>query len=143
MNITLKRIGSTPWGTLGRLTTESGFECVTMEREWAGNKSKKSCIPAGDYLLKQRNSAIVYRTTKGKHSKGWEVTAVPGRSFIMIHPGNWQTDLEGCIAPGRVFSILQGKPAVVHSLLAFNDLMRELSGSEQHKLRIVWEDPEV
>lgn len=141
MNLTLSRIGSTPWGTLGHLAGP-GFRCVTMEREWAGNAKKRSCIPAGTYHLTKRSSSVVYRSTKGKYLNGWEVTDVPGRSLIMIHPGNWQHDVEGCIAPGRAFSILERKVAVSHSLAAFTELMKLLEGEKEHILHVRWIEPE-
>jgi hypothetical protein len=142
VKLVLTRIGSTPWGTLGRLIAESGFSCVTMERQWRNNAIKRSCIPAGVYPLKLRYSPVVYRTTKGRHDKGWEVLDVPNRSLIMFHPGNFEDDVNGCIAPGRAFSVLNRVPCVSHSLPTFNRMMDELAADPDHRLEIVWERPE-
>jgi len=86
-------------GTPGRLEMP-GFECHTMERPWHGNRVSESCIPPGVYPLRKRRSEVVRQASGGRYPEGWEVQDVPGRTFIMIHPGNTIDDSEGCILPG-------------------------------------------
>ena len=83
----LQRMGSTPWGTFGTLRLPDGSAFPTVEPRWEYNAQGKSCIPAGVYLLAQRASPIVRRTSGGEFNSGWEVTGVLNRSLIMIHPG--------------------------------------------------------
>ncbi len=133
---------STVAGTFGKLILPSGRELFTVEPPWVGNKPSVSCIPDGVYTLRKRKSGIVSRTTGGEFTEGWEVTAVPGRTYIMIHPANWPHDLEGCIGPGINYGLMADsmgthRIAVTSSLAAFRILMAELEGEETHELHIL------
>lgn len=140
--IRLDRMGSTPWGTFGTLRLVDGTAFPTVERGWEYNARGKSCIPAGVYTLNMRSSGIVSRTSGGEFKRGWEVTGVRDRSLIMIHPANWADELEGCIAPGRAHTVINGKPGVSASRAAFKDLMHRLAKREQWTLSINWINPE-
>lgn len=140
--ITLERFASTSWGTLGRLEVPGGFSCATMEPRWEHNARGVSCIPAGSYVLDKRNSPIVDRTTGGVFHRGYEITGVKGRDLIMIHPGNWASDSNGCILVGRAHVIMSNKLAVSSSRPAFTDLMRKLDEREDWRIVINWVNPE-
>lgn len=82
-----------------------------------------TCIPAGIYVCIAHNSP--------KHPDTWEVTNVPGHTDILIHPGNFasevrigeiihHTDSLGCILPG--FGIDEDVPMVTRSIDAMNYL---------------------
>lgn len=76
---------------------EIAFHCVSLELPWRGNQPNVSCIPVGDYL--------VGSATSPKFGKGtMRLTGVPGRSHILIHPGNFTHEIEGCILLGERFS---------------------------------------
>lgn len=64
----------------------------TLERPWKDNAKGLSCIPEGRYIVK--------RETTPKHGLTWHVLDVPGRDAILIHPGNTEKDVEGCILLG-------------------------------------------
>jgi hypothetical protein len=59
---------------------------------------------------------------------------VPGHDFIEIHPANWQTQLDGCIAIGS--GVVQDTPTVrmlIHSdetFQKFMDLMKDVDEIE-------------
>lgn len=129
-------------GTFGRLIVPGGFECFTCERPWLGNRVSESCIPPGVYDLAMRNSEVVRRTTGGRYSRGWEVTGVDGRTYIMFHPGNTLDDSEGCILPGESLSAWDGKWAVTNSQGTFDRLMKVLGGAENWTLEIRYFFPE-
>lgn len=131
----LTRFAYTPQGTFGRLAV-AGKEFYTVERPWLDNKSNVSCIPEGTYALKMRDSGVVTRSTGGAYSRGWEVTNVKGRSFIMIHPGNTLEDLQGCISPGKALGAVNGKWGVLSSRPAFDELMSLLKGQDVWNLTI-------
>jgi hypothetical protein len=131
----LMRFAYTPNGTFGRLVV-GGKEFYTVERPWKDNQSNVSCIPEGRYTLRMRDSGVVTRSTGGAYSRGWEVTNVKGRSFIMIHPGNTVDDLQGCIAPGKQLGVVNGKWAVASSRPAFDELMSILAGQDEWNLTI-------
>lgn len=140
--ITLDRMGSTPWGTFGTLRLPDGTAFPTVEPHWEYNTAGKSCIPAGVYMLTMRASPIVRRTTGGKFNNGWTVNGVPDRSLIMIHPGNWATDSNGCILPGRAHQVINGMPGVSASRAAFEDLMRRMASEDQWTMVVKWGIPE-
>lgn len=141
--IALDRSAHTPWGTFGTLRLADGSAFPTVEPRWEYNAAGKSCIPAGVYIMRQRASPIVYRTSGQGFHIGWEVTGVPGRSLIMLHPGNWASDSNGCILPGRAHAVLNGKPGVSASRAAFKDLMHRLSKNAEWTLSVRWINPET
>lgn len=135
--LTLTRFCYSPMGAFGRLALPSGLELFTVERPWLNNRVQESCIPEGDYTLRMRQSGVVQRSTGGEFTHGWEVTGVPGRTFIMLHPANTMDDLQGCIGPGRGLGYVGGKWAVTSSRDAFRDLMGELAPMDEWSLRIL------
>lgn len=141
--IILSRMGSTPWGTFGTLRLPDGAVFPTVEPIWEYNAPGKSCIPAGVYLLTMRRSPIVERTSGGEFKNGWTVNGVPDRSLIMLHPGNWASDSNGCILPGRAHQVIGGVPGVSASRAAFKDLMKRLASREHWTLSINWINPET
>lgn len=88
--------------TCGRfiLIDEDGdvvFQCVSLELPWNGNKRNTSCIPAGNY-------SVVKSKSKHFGADTFHVNSVPGRTGILIHPGNYTSNTEGCILLGEKFS---------------------------------------
>jgi hypothetical protein len=92
--ILLSRSEHTGHGVFGALAIPAApMLLVTAEDDWLDNARGRSCIPAGDYVLER---TIYYR-----HGyETFEVVGVPGRSRILIHPGNTEEDTEGCILVG-------------------------------------------
>lgn len=135
--IFLERTDMNEVGAFGHLTLivgEKVFKCVTVERPWLNNEPRISCIPAGHYVLKKRKSPIVKRTSGLE--EGWEVTNVPNRTFIMIHPANLSRQLMGCIAVGRKFGKLENTKAVLSSKVTFLEFMKITDGCKTLKLII-------
>jgi hypothetical protein len=134
----LERIGSSPWGTFGTLQ-HGDWRCATLEPRWKGNARSVSCIPAGTYELAMRDSPMVNRTTSGRFSRGWEVTNVPERRWIMIHPGNWERNTDGCILVGVGSGIISGEPGIGSSQQTFAKLMELLAAAERWTIHILWQ----
>lgn len=139
-NHLILRRGYTPRGAFGELITPVR-SYVTVERPWLDNRPYVSCIPEGVYTLRKRRSGVVERTTGGKYLEGWEVTRVPGRTHIMIHPANLMDQLEGCIAPGLSTGVLPDKNqepqwAVLNSFAAFKMLMEDLEERDEWLLDV-------
>ena len=132
--LTLKRIAQTKYGVFGTLHDFNGIPfAVTLEREWKDNERDKSCIPAGDYLCA--------RTDSPKFGRVFELTGVRDRSHILIHKGNLLKDTTGCILVGEKFEPLEGKPAVLSSGDAFQELMEEkLKGVLSFWLSVRWRE---
>lgn len=68
------------------------FQCKTLELPWKENKRNISCIPEGVYTVGKRFSQ--------KYGWHFHVKDVPGRSYILIHPGNYHFQIRGCILVG-------------------------------------------
>lgn len=69
------------------------FECKTLELPWKNNQRQVSCIPTGTYKV-----VIRYSKKFGWH---FHVTDVEGRTWILIHHGNYHRDILGCILVGK------------------------------------------
>lgn len=129
-------------GVMGRLIIE-GHEFATLELPWRQNRISDSCIPEGVYRLRKRRSAVIKRSTGGEFEEGWEVTGVSGRTFIMLHPGNFASDTEGCIMPGwsHFWNATEGF-GVRDSRPAFRALMKALDSRDEWDIDIRCNCPE-
>ncbi len=70
------------------------FKCDTLELPWKENKTNISCIPTGEYIVKKRYSK--------KFKNHLHITEVTGRTHILIHSGNFYTDILGCVLVGKL-----------------------------------------
>jgi hypothetical protein len=105
MKATITREKFTDKQTLGTLVLNDDegnklFTCKTLELAWNENKKNESCIPLGDYKVAPRQSA--------KYNKHFHILDVPGRTFILIHVGNYYTQTKGCILVGRGIADING-----------------------------------
>lgn len=137
--LTLTRVAA-PQQTLGVLRHEaSGWACSALELPWAGNETRRSCIPppAGE-------EAITYTAKRHESPRYGECLWLPGvtgRSEILIHAGNYISDTLGCILVGAQFRDLDGDSVadVTSSRQTLGVLLQEIDG-EEVKLKIDWAD---
>lgn len=96
--------------TLGTLRVAEK-KLYTIERPWIpdspGGKPSLSCVPAGRYRLIRHKRPRTSKLVPALINPGLSVFYRPedrpngvGRSLILIHSGNWVTNVIGCIAPG-------------------------------------------
>lgn len=82
--------------TLGKLelynNKEKLFECKTLELPWKDNQRRISCIPEGHYEAQKHISP--------NFGKSVWIKGVPNRTEILIHKGNFYTDILGCVLLG-------------------------------------------
>lgn len=110
--------------TLGRLFILDGFDtafsCYTLEPSWRGNEQERSCIPAGDYQLRERSSV--------KFGNHLAVVGVPDRTAILVHVGNYRVDTKGCILVGDKLADLNsdGQQDVANSKATLKSLLYTL-----------------
>lgn len=71
------------------------FTCATLELPWLENRRNISCIPEGEYEVEKLPAR------KGRNYVHFLVKDVPDRSAILIHTGNYNFDIRGCILPGK------------------------------------------
>ena len=140
LTLDLLRSERIPDGVFGILRL-GDLELHTCEEDWNANQRRISCIPDGTYTLQ--------RTLYIRHNyPTYEVMDVPGRSRILIHPGNTEEDVEGCILVGmrRGFrekkdedtGALHRKHAVLESRIAFDKFMAAMDGANHATLTIRW-----
>ncbi len=103
---TLRRLSEDHRATLGELLDADGRPlCGTLENRWLSNKPRVSCIPPGIYPLRLRKEGGWHKRLGERfpdiHKGAIEIADVPGRSYILIHPGNTHKDTLGCILPGN------------------------------------------
>ena len=98
MRILIDRYAPEPKQTIGvfyLLNTNDSviakWDC--LELPWLNNQRRISCIPTGFHKARKHNS-----TRFG--SSLW-LQDVPNRSEILVHKGNYHTDILGCILMGR------------------------------------------
>lgn len=122
MKAILTRTLSQDKQTLGKLElfNESNtrvFECKTLELPWLDNKRQQSCIPKGNYTVVPRKSP--------KYGSHFHVTNVANRDMILMHSGNYFTDILGCILVGESFKEINhdGYLDVVNSKVTFSKLV--------------------
>lgn len=114
-------------GTIGTMTFNDGTKFCTLERPWADNQRRISCIPEGIYKMRQRYSPLITKLTGGDYELAWEVCDVKGRDYILVHPGNYISDSEGCILVGEASDFQGDEPVVWNSRKAFDRFMDKMS----------------
>jgi hypothetical protein len=97
--------------TLGTLTA-GNLSLVTLELPWRDNQAEVSCIPEGTY------PCFISWSTRFKREMP-RVYPVPGRSGILIHPGNVEANTEGCILVGMTSYVVDHFSALRDSQEAF------------------------
>lgn len=102
----LKRLSSDDVQTLGQLEVKDSlngevvFFCHTLELAERNNEPNVSRIPNGKYEVVKRHSP--------KYKNHFIVRGVQGRSFILIHNGNFYYDTQGCILVGDNLEDING-----------------------------------
>lgn len=129
---TLVRVQSDDKQTLGHLTIYDGihklFECCTLELDNDLNRQGQSRIPHGYYHCKKHVSP----------SQGdcFSVIDVPNRSNILIHKGNYNKDILGCILVGKAHTDIDGDG--YRDVTSSGDTLKQmLSLTDEFWLRIV------
>ena len=96
MRVVIKRFEFSDKQTLGELIVYQGklelFHCKTLELEEDTNQVRDDCIPRGEYQVVKRWSR--------KFGNHFHILDVPDRSYILIHAGNYHTQILGCVLVG-------------------------------------------
>lgn len=121
-------------GTHGTFIFPDGKKLDTLELPWNDNKQRVSCIPEGEYILRKRYSPVVKRSSGQEFSRGWEVTDVENRTYIMIHPGNYVRNFLGCIGVGLSKGFQGNSPVIWNSRAAFRKFMSYMEAHEEWTL---------
>ncbi len=135
LNVTINRTVCADICTQGVLHIEGYPEFIlhTLERPWKDNDPDTSCIPEGVYTCIPHG----WEPDTAVHMKKvWEITNVPNRSAILIHPANLVSQLRGCVAAGLESGEINGLPAVLNSKAAIGEL-QSIIGENDFILTII------
>jgi len=124
-----KQLGET---TLGKLTIEgknkSWFVLEPTGPDSVEEGSDKR-IKAGTYKVVPYSSS--------KYPDVYELKNVPGRSFILIHAGNYHKDTLGCLMPGKTWGSVGDKHYYVgNSKAALKEIFSEISNYQDIQIKI-------
>jgi len=122
MKVSLLRYLTCDQGTKGILFTQ-GFQARILELPWRDNKASVSHIPAGIYDCEIRHS--------NKFGLSYWLKCVEGRSWVLIHAGNfagdkskgYKTNSQGCLLMGKCFGSIGGQLAVLSSKVTLRKFM--------------------
>lgn len=89
--------------TLGVMLHNGKTLCYTLELPWKDNQRGISCIPEGEYEVVSRHTDS--SQFKYKH---YHILDVPERDWILIHGGNYHTQIKGCILVGSSWKDING-----------------------------------
>lgn len=124
MKLVLTRLSIQGNATIGTLEVPGlQFPLWTLEDLWRNNQPRVSCIPTGDYRCEKHSGP--------RFKDVWEVKNVPGRSAILLHVGNDDTDTIGCILVGT--GVSEGK--LTQSRVGI-DTLRRMIGKNGFDLQI-------
>ncbi len=125
MKIQIFRLWQSGKSTIGKIVIPGKFECFCLELPDRGNQRNISRILAGTY------KAEIYRSRK--FGKCIRLEDAHGRTYILIHVGNWPRNTRGCILPGT----RAGKDAVYNSRLALRKLMKVVGDAKEITVEVI------
>ena len=110
------------------------FDGKILELPWNENKNRISCIPAGAYTAKKRKTSSSQFKYEHLH-----ILNVPGREWILMHGGNYHTQILGCLLPGDEFRDINkdGVRDVLNSRKTLEKII-SLMNSDEIKIIINW-----
>jgi len=146
MEILVVRKWFTTKSTIGELYINDSFQCYTLEDESRGEGVKikgVTCIPNQEYAVKITHSNRFNKDLPLIFNKPdlscEDETGKVRFTGVRIHPGNRDTDTEGCILPGTS----KGRDIVYQSRKAFDALFEQIeiaeAAGETVKLKITHE----
>jgi hypothetical protein len=131
--LTLHRVAYLAEGVFGVLLWQQVPFAVTVERSYPGQlNAQVPKVTIGTYTCERtwynRGGYEVWQLIGGPITKD---------RLIYIHKGNLEDDSEGCILVGEQFGFLKGKPAVLQSGAAFQELMTLTADYDQLQLSVI------
>lgn len=124
-------------GIFGTLKSkDASFSCLTLEHSYENDdKTFGPKLPAG-----------VYKCVRGTHTlhngislECFELQNVPGHTGMLIHPGNYNDNSDGCILVGRALGWKLGGQIrmITYSDQTFKELMQLQDGQNEFQLTVL------
>jgi hypothetical protein len=107
MQLKVKHVSVIDSGAFGVMLLDDIPIAVTLERSYLEGAQQVTKIPPG-----------IYHCVKSFFNRGGYMTfeiQVPGHSRILFHSANLETQLDGCIAIGEMFGIVDNAPAILNT----------------------------
>jgi len=122
--VELVRLEESEQGTFGVLRIDKEVFCCTLEPPDLENQQSVSSIPAQQYICRPFESPT--------HGGTFQVSNVPGRTYVLFHAGNLVHHTEGCILLGEHFGKLKGSRAILNSGETFKAFLAEVGREPFH-----------
>jgi hypothetical protein len=112
------------------------FECATLELPWKDNQNSISCIPDGKYKARYRQAA----ESPSRDYDHIHILDVPDRSYILVHSGNYNWHVKGCVLVGKKHADINGDGLldVTSSKDTMKKLMKSIPKHEQIDIVVRW-----
>ncbi|HFQ5008869.1 TPA: DUF5675 family protein [Vibrio vulnificus] len=130
--LNLRRIKQHGETTLGKLTIE-GVDKSWFVLEPGGPDSivegSDKRISAGTYQMKPFDG--------GTYKNVYELKNVPGRTYILMHSGNYHENTEGCLMPGKSWGVMSDSHYYVNnSKVALSEIFSEIRKYKEAEIRV-------
>ena len=125
----IRRVANSEDGVFGCIVYENKPFALTLELPWKDNRRRISCVPSGTYKCK--------RVDSHRFGNTFEITNVPGRSHILFHKGNTDSDTAGCVLVGEQFGDIKGDSGILSSKAGYNEMMGIMKDESGFRLIIV------
>ena len=122
------RLEESEQGTIGILKINKVVFCFTLEPPDRENERNISSIPTGQYVCEPYFS--------NRHGQTFQITDVPGRSYILFHAGNTVKHTEGCPLLGSHQDKLKGDRAVLNSGATFKRFVEAVGVGNKFHLTV-------
>ena len=122
--IHIERYDNNELGCYGLLAVGS-FDCYTLELPWHNNTPNISCIPIGCYI-----ASVDKNITIGKQFV-IRLQDVSNRTGVLIHVGNYTTEIAGCILVGNKQVTNSVKRMVTNSRHTMGKLLAEVEYDDE------------
>lgn len=130
-DLILNRYEPTDRATPGELFAGPLRLCDTLERGPGSNRVGIDRIPEGRFPMRLRSEGGYHQRAKQIFPdihRGMVEIVVPGRTYILIHWGNFWTNTRGCILVGEgTFIDDDGEPAIKSSRTTYRSIYPTLA----------------
>ncbi len=135
MDLILNRKEYRPDGIFGEMKAPGGeFSCFTLEHAYGGINGYTAKIPPGTYDC-VRGLHHLFKVPN--QFETFEVVDVPGHTSLLIHPGNYDNDSDGCILVGNKITQLGfGAQMLANSKITFAVFMKLQAGLNSFKITV-------